>query len=328
VAGPRPHRQHGAAVLPRAGRRRDCGPALPQGHRGGHVSCVRCDARRALAAAGGPHTAAACPRRRGRRGRGVRLDRRARAMGPHPSPRASRSPSTPPRRPPASSTAHGHDRLSAVVQREVVAWRTHLTAPPAAGGHGLAPATVNTHLASLSGFTTWVCTHDSAALPHGNPCAKVGDLALPPFEPRALAPGQVRTLKNVLDRPPRFHQHKGRRRLGTGEMHGHARPLRDRAIVHTLLGTGLRREELVNLDLDQATPNSPGARRRRRRSAASRQGWHQPHCVPRRRRPHRTGGLPGSGTPVDVDRTVPVCRLDRLPAPRRSALAALDQPDL
>jgi hypothetical protein len=51
-------------------------------------------------------------------------------------------------------TTHGHDRLSAVVRREVVAWRDHLVAASAAGGLGLAPATVNTHLASLSGFTT------------------------------------------------------------------------------------------------------------------------------------------------------------------------------
>ena len=106
-----------------------------------------------------------------------------------------------------------------------------------------------------------MCTHDPAALPHGNPCAKVGDLPLPPLEPRALTPGNVRTLKNVLDRLPRFHQHKGRRRSEAGELHGHARPLRDRAIVHTLLGTSLRREELVNLDLDQVTPNTPAALR-------------------------------------------------------------------
>ncbi|SEH03632.1 hypothetical protein SAMN05444920_14046 [Nonomuraea solani] len=165
--------------------------------------------------------------------------------------------------------AHGHDRLSAVIQREVVAWRNHLTADPAAGGLGLAPATVNTHLASLSGFTTWVCTHDPAALPHGNPCAKVGDLPLPPLEPRALNPGQVRTLKNVLDRLPRFHQHKGRRRSGAGELHGHARPLRDRAIVHTLLGTGLRREDLVNLDLDQIVPNTPEALRAAKKAKIS-----------------------------------------------------------
>ena len=70
--------------------------------------------------------------------------------------------------------AHGHERLSAVVQREVVAWREHLAADPDAGGLGLAPATVNAHLASLSGFTTWVRAHEEAALPHGNPCAKVG----------------------------------------------------------------------------------------------------------------------------------------------------------
>ena len=42
----------------------------------------------------------------------------------------------------------------------------------------------------------------------------IGDLPLPPLEPRALTPGQVRTLKNLLDRLPRFHQHKGRRWSG------------------------------------------------------------------------------------------------------------------
>ena len=117
--------------------------------------------------------------------------------------------------------AHGHERLSAVVQREVVAWRAHLTADPDAvdereRGLGLAPATVNAHLASLSGLTTWVAAHDPAALPHGNPCARVSDLPLPPLEPRALSPAQVRSLKNVLDRLERFHQHKGRRRREDG----------------------------------------------------------------------------------------------------------------
>jgi hypothetical protein len=38
-------------------------------------------------------------------------------------------------------TTHGHDRLSAVVKREVLAWRDHLAADRAAGGLGLAPAT-------------------------------------------------------------------------------------------------------------------------------------------------------------------------------------------
>lgn len=32
----------------------------------------------------------------------------------------------------------------------------------------------------------------------------------------SLSPAQVRTLKNLLDRLPRFHQHKGRRRALAG----------------------------------------------------------------------------------------------------------------
>jgi integrase len=159
---------------------------------------------------------------------------------------------------------HGHERLSAVVRREVVAWREHLASSPESPdvqGLGLAPATVNAHLASLSGFTTWVIARDPAALPHGNPCAKVADLPLPPLELRALSPAQVRSLKNVLDRLERFHQHRGRRRRGESGMHDHSRPLRDRAIVYLLLSTGLRREELVTLDLDQILPNTPTALR-------------------------------------------------------------------
>lgn len=46
--------------------------------------------------------------------------------------------------------AYGHDRVTAVVRRDVRAWQRSL-----ADG-GLAPATVNNHLASLSAFTTWV----------------------------------------------------------------------------------------------------------------------------------------------------------------------------
>ena len=166
--------------------------------------------------------------------------------------------------------AHGHERLTAVVRREVVAWRTHLAGGPEAGGLGMAPATVNAHLASLSGFTTWVIVRDPAALPHGNPCAKVTDLPLPPLEPRALSAAQVRSLKNVLDRLEPFHQHKGRRRGGGQAMvHGHGRPLRDRAIVYLLLSTGLRREELVRLNLHQVAPNTPDALRAARKAKIS-----------------------------------------------------------
>lgn len=164
------------------------------------------------------------------------------------------------------TAAHGHERLTAVVRREVVAWRTRLAGDPEVGGLGLAPATVNAHLASLSGFTTWVTAREPAALPHGNPCAKVSDLPLPPLEPRALSTSQVRSLKNVLDRLERFHQHKGRRRSGQAGTHGHGRPLRDRAIIYLLLSTGLRREELVHLDLEQLQPNTPAGLRAARKA--------------------------------------------------------------
>ncbi|MGH3529657.1 MAG: tyrosine-type recombinase/integrase [Pseudonocardiaceae bacterium] len=163
----------------------------------------------------------------------------------------------------------GHERLSAVVRREVLGWREHLAGDPAAGGLGLAPATVNAHLASLSGFMTWVVVHEPAALPHGNPCARVADLPLPPLEPRALTEAQVRSLKNVLDRLERFHQQKGRRRRGAGELHAHSRPLRDRAMVYLLLATGLRREELVRLDLTQVTPSTPAGLRAAKKAKIS-----------------------------------------------------------
>jgi len=49
-------------------------------------------------------------------------------------------------------------------------------------------------------------------------------------------------------------------------VHRHARPLRDRAIMHVLLGTGLRRAELVGLDLAQLEPNTPDGLRRGKRA--------------------------------------------------------------
>jgi integrase len=164
---------------------------------------------------------------------------------------------------------HGHERLSTVVRREIIGCREYLAGDPDTGGLGLAPATVNAHLASLSGFMTWVLAHEPAALPHGNPCAKVADLPLPPLEPRALTEAQIRTLKNVLDRLERFHQHKGHRRRGAGELHAHARPLRDRAMVYVLLATGLRREELVRLDVTQLTPHNPAGLRAAKRAKIS-----------------------------------------------------------
>lgn len=148
---------------------------------------------------------------------------------------------------------YGHDRLSACLKRDVVAWQAALRI------EGLAPATVNNHLASLSGFTTWVHAQAPQVFPLGDPAKGIGELGLPPLEPRALRPEQVRSLKNVCDRLPRLYQKKGRQWTGQSDVgtHERRRPLRDRAIVYVLLSTGLRREELVNLDLNQLVPATP-----------------------------------------------------------------------
>lgn len=58
---------------------------------------------------------------------------------------------------------------------------------------------INNHLASLSAFTTWVHTHNPDLFPVGDPAKGIGELGLPPLEPRALSPDQVRSLKNLRD---------------------------------------------------------------------------------------------------------------------------------
>ena len=151
---------------------------------------------------------------------------------------------------------YGHDRITIVLKRDVLAWQQDLVT------RGLAAATVNSHLASLSGFTTWVHAQAPRTFPVGDPAKGIGELGLPPLEPRTLRPDQVRSLKNVCDRLPRLTQMKGRRwarpRDGSSPpVRERARPLRDRAIVYILLSTGLRREELTRLDLDQLVPSAP-----------------------------------------------------------------------
>jgi integrase len=65
----------------------------------------------------------------------------------------------------------------------------------------------------------------------------------------------------------RFHRLKGQRWAnGTtpAPVRAQGRPWRDRAIVYVLLSTGLRREELLNLNLDQLVPNTPALLRQAR----------------------------------------------------------------
>ena len=162
------------------------------------------------------------------------------------------------------AAAYGHDRASTCLRRDVLAWQTALRA------QGLAAATVNNHLASLSACTTWVQAQAPRLFPAGDPAKGISEVGLPPLEPRALSADQVRSLKNLCDRLERFHQRRGRHRAGahrdgTPLVRVHGRPWRDRAIVFVLLSTGLRREELVRLDLDQVEPHTPAELRLARR---------------------------------------------------------------
>ncbi|GAC1537643.1 MAG: hypothetical protein NVS2B4_17800 [Ramlibacter sp.] len=152
---------------------------------------------------------------------------------------------------------YGHDRVSTCIRRDVLAWQTALQQT------GFAPATINSHLASLSAFTTWVHTHAPHLFPLGDPVKGVATLSLGPLEPRALSTEQLQSLKSLCDRLPRFHQLTGRRWNGrdAAPLRAQSRPWRDRAIIFVLLSTGLRREELVRLDLEQVAPHTPLALR-------------------------------------------------------------------
>jgi site-specific recombinase XerD len=160
--------------------------------------------------------------------------------------------------------SYGHDRISACLKRDALAWQSCLSA------QGLAPSTVNNHLASLSAFTSWVSIQCPGTFPAGDPAKGIGELGLAPLEPRVLAESQIRSLKNVCDRLERFHQLKGRRWQSNAPGRSTGRPWRDRAIVFVLLSSGLRREELVNLNLDQVNPNTPEELRSARRAKINR----------------------------------------------------------
>lgn len=163
--------------------------------------------------------------------------------------------------------SYGHDRASTLLKRDVLAWQRALKE------QGFAPATINNHLASLSGFTTWVHAQAPHLFPIGDPAKGVSELGLPPLEPRALSETQVRSLKNLCDRLERFHQLRGQRwagRNGGVPLRATGRPLRDRAIIYVLLSTGLRREELIRLDLDQVAPSTPTMLRQARQGRIAR----------------------------------------------------------
>lgn len=167
-------------------------------------------------------------------------------------------------------SVYGHDRISVWVQRDVRRWQQALQ------DQGLAASTINNHLASLSGFASWVQGQSPQTFTMGDPTKGIGDLPLPALEPRALTENQVETLKNLCDRLDSFYRVKGRawrKQLAPEErppLRSKARPQRDKAIVLVLLSTGLRREELVQLTLGQLTPQSAEPLRKARHAKLER----------------------------------------------------------
>lgn len=157
---------------------------------------------------------------------------------------------------------YGHERVSAVTKRDVKAWIEFLYKQGKGQHNGFAASTVNNHKAHLSLFMGWLHKERPHLLPEDPTKGKgMRDIQLPVPEVKALTEAQLRSLINLLDRLERFYVLKGRASASESNppLRKNARPKRDRAIVYLLLATGIRREMLVNLNLDQLQPNEPDA---------------------------------------------------------------------
>lgn len=167
-------------------------------------------------------------------------------------------------------------RLSICRQVDVEAWLTEDLEERRA----FSPATINSHLPTLSRFCSWVHAQRSELFVLGNPTSRLKERSLPPIEPQTLSNEQIILLKNLCDRLPRFHEKKGWRyqaaqRKAPGrlpQLHCSARPWRG-AVIYLLLATGLRREELVELDLAQLVLGSQVPLRQTRKAARRRGDW-------------------------------------------------------
>ncbi|MFD2328785.1 tyrosine-type recombinase/integrase [Cohnella sp. GCM10020058] len=137
----------------------------------------------------------------------------------------------------------GSDQISILVPRDIKAYLDWLQAKKEDGGCNYAPSYVNGHQVALGQFLEWLAIR-SPQLLKSNPSKGVQMVrAVAEPEAKALTPRQIVSLKNIADRLPTLHCRKN------------ARPYRDRAIVYVLLSTGLRRHELVLLDLAQLVPH-------------------------------------------------------------------------
>ncbi len=107
---------------------------------------------------------------------------------------------------------------AAIIPRDLRDWKSHQQTREEAQ-----PATINQRIAAVSQFFAWAVEQ---GLSSTNPASDVGTLNMPRRKSKGLSPQNQRRLLRVV--------HKDGN-------------LRDIAIIETLLGTGLRVEELLNL---------------------------------------------------------------------------------
>ena len=134
--------------------------------------------------------------------------------------------------------------------RTFLDWLT--TAVDPAGRRCWSDRTCNRTLAHLKTFARWV--HKLAPLPLGDPFEGVHLLPVGAGleVEKALTPAERRLLLSAADALPDFARRRDRRRLrdAARPVRKGARPLRDRAILYTLIETGMRRAAAVRLDLE------------------------------------------------------------------------------
>lgn len=101
--------------------------------------------------------------------------------------------------------AHGHVHLSAVVRRQVIAWRDYLAARPQSPDvNGVGPGARHRERPSgqSADFNTWGVAAEPAALAHGNPCAKVADLPVGATRLRLASASRKNRSSSALDGTP------------------------------------------------------------------------------------------------------------------------------
>jgi len=155
---------------------------------------------------------------------------------------------------------YNNKKLSVCIKRDINGFQKKLLET------GLSGSTVNNHIASISGFMSFIHTRYPDLFQKGLPTKGIGELPLPPLEPRTLNDVQLRSLKSICDRLEKFYEKKGRNNKQAGEIHKRCRPIRNRAMIFTFLSTGLRREELIRLEINQLVPNKPDELRKVRRA--------------------------------------------------------------